>query len=64
MKKLGCFGSSCIDYYTNLQGGKAFIGGGPLNSAVHASDKGVLTGIQWTIRFRGSTKNTVPQSPI
>ncbi|MBR2551887.1 MAG: hypothetical protein IKF05_02680 [Erysipelotrichaceae bacterium] len=43
MKKLGCFGSSCIDYYTNPQGGKAFIGGGPLNSAVHASGKGIHT---------------------
>ena len=30
-----------MDYYVNLDKGKAFIGGGPLNSAVHASGKGI-----------------------
>lgn len=41
MKRLVCFGSCCIDYYSNLDGGKAFVGGGPLNTAVYAAETGL-----------------------
>ena len=33
--KLAAVGSNCIDYYNNLDGGKAFPGGGPVNMAVY-----------------------------
>ena len=33
--KLAAVGSNCIDYYGNLDGGKAFPGGGPVNMAVY-----------------------------
>ena len=35
------FGSHCIDYYENLDGGTPFAGGGPLNTAVHMSRLGI-----------------------
>ena len=40
-KSFAAFGSHCIDYYTNLNGGTAFAGGGPLNSAVHIRSLGI-----------------------
>lgn len=33
--KLAAIGSNCIDYYKNLEGGKSFPGGGPVNMAVY-----------------------------
>lgn len=33
--RLAAIGSNCIDFYTNLDGGKAFPGGGPVNMAVY-----------------------------
>ena len=33
--RLAAVGSNCIDYYKNLEGGKAFAGGGPVNMAVY-----------------------------
>ncbi|MBE5905395.1 MAG: fructoselysine 6-kinase [Lachnospiraceae bacterium] len=33
--KLAAIGSNCIDYYNNMDGGKAFAGGGPVNMAVY-----------------------------
>lgn len=33
--KLAAVGSNCIDYYNNVEGGKAFAGGGPVNMAVY-----------------------------
>ncbi len=33
--KLAAIGSNCIDYYNNINGGKAFAGGGPVNMAVY-----------------------------
>ena len=33
--KLAATGSNCIDYYGNVDGGKAFAGGGPVNMAVY-----------------------------
>lgn len=33
--KLAAIGSNCIDYYSNLKGGKPFPGGGPVNMAVY-----------------------------
>lgn len=33
--KLGAIGSNCVDYYENLQDGRAFPGGGPVNMAVY-----------------------------
>ena len=42
-KILASFGSSCIDYYVNLNGGTAFAGGGPVNSAVIAASLGIRT---------------------
>lgn len=33
--KLAAIGSNCIDYYTNVDGGKACPGGGPVNMAVY-----------------------------
>ena len=41
MKRLACFGSCCIDYYTDLNGGSPFAGGGPVNAAVKAAEKGM-----------------------
>ena len=34
--KLAAIGSNCIDYYNNVDGGKAYPGGGPVNMAVYA----------------------------
>ena len=34
--RLAAIGSNCIDYYNNLDGGKSFAGGGPVNMAVYA----------------------------
>lgn len=33
--KLAAVGSNCIDFYSNLDGGKAYPGGGPVNMAVY-----------------------------
>lgn len=33
--KLAAVGSNCIDFYTNIDGGKGFPGGGPVNMAVY-----------------------------
>ena len=33
--RLAAIGSNCIDFYHNLEGGKAFPGGGPVNMAVY-----------------------------
>lgn len=33
--KLAAIGSNCVDYYLNLEGGKGFPGGGPVNMAVY-----------------------------
>ena len=33
--RLAAFGSNCIDYYVNQQGGTAYPGGGPVNMAVY-----------------------------
>lgn len=33
--KLAAVGSNCIDYYSNIEGGKAYPGGGPVNMAVY-----------------------------
>ena len=41
MKRLVCFGSCCIDFYSNLKGGKPFVGGGPVNTAVYAAELGM-----------------------
>lgn len=41
MTRLACFGSCCIDYYTNLDNGTAFAGGGPVNTAVHCAELGL-----------------------
>ncbi len=41
MKRLACFGSCCIDYYTSLDTPAAFAGGGPLNTAVHCTRLGL-----------------------
>ncbi len=41
MRDIACFGSCCIDYYMNLDGGTPFVGGGPLNMAVHMIHLGV-----------------------
>lgn len=33
--KLAAIGSNCVDYYNNIEGGKAYPGGGPVNMAVY-----------------------------
>ena len=33
--RLAAIGSNCIDFYKNLEGGKPFPGGGPVNMAVY-----------------------------
>jgi fructoselysine 6-kinase len=33
--KLAAVGSNCVDYYENIDGGKAYPGGGPVNMAVY-----------------------------
>ncbi|WOV56328.1 fructoselysine 6-kinase [Enterococcus faecium] len=38
--KLAAIGSNCIDYYSNLDGGTAFAGGGPVNMAVYTKRLG------------------------
>ena len=38
--KLAAVGSNCIDFYKNIDGGKAYPGGGPLNMAVYAIRNG------------------------
>lgn len=34
--RLASIGSNCVDFYTNIDGGKAFAGGGPVNMGVYA----------------------------
>lgn len=46
--RLAAIGSNCIDYYKNLEGGKPFPGGGPVNMAVY------------TIRLGGTASYTGP----
>lgn len=46
--RLAAIGSNCIDYYKNLEGGKPFPGGGPVNMAVY------------TIRLGGSASYLGP----
>lgn len=41
--KFAAIGSNCIDYYKNLDGGKAFPGGGPVNMAVYARRLGYVS---------------------
>ncbi|MCR5795485.1 MAG: fructoselysine 6-kinase [Solobacterium sp.] len=43
--QLVCFGSTCIDYYTDQDGGTPFVGGGPLNMAVHAAGLGIRSAL-------------------
>lgn len=38
--KLAAVGSNCIDYYTNIENGKAYPGGGPVNMAVYTQRLG------------------------
>ena len=38
--KLAAIGSNCIDYYADIEGGRAYPGGGPVNMAVYASRLG------------------------
>lgn len=38
--KLAAIGSNCIDYYENLDGGRAYPGGGPVNMSVYAKRLG------------------------
>ena len=38
--KLAAVGSNCIDYYNNIEGGKAYPGGGPVNMAVYTVRNG------------------------
>ncbi|MBQ5756131.1 MAG: fructoselysine 6-kinase [Erysipelotrichaceae bacterium] len=38
--KLAAVGSNCIDHYNNLDGGKSFPGGGPVNMAVYTVRNG------------------------
>ena len=33
--KLAAVGSNCVDFYNNVEGGKAYPGGGPVNMAVY-----------------------------
>ncbi|MBR6040008.1 MAG: fructoselysine 6-kinase, partial [Clostridia bacterium] len=33
--KLAAVGSNCVDFYNNVEGGKAFPGGGPVNMAIY-----------------------------
>ena len=33
--KLAAVGSNCIDFYSNIEDGKAYPGGGPVNMAVY-----------------------------
>ena len=40
--RLAAVGSNCIDYYNNIDGGKAFPGGGPVNMAVYTLRLGCL----------------------
>ena len=35
--KLAAVGSNCVDFYQNVEGGKAYPGGGPVNMAVPIS---------------------------
>ena len=46
--RLAAIGSNCIDFYKNMEGGKAFPGGGPVNMAVY------------TIRMGGSASYIGP----
>ena len=38
--KLAAVGSNCIDYYANIDGGKSYPGGGPVNMAVYTVRNG------------------------
>lgn len=68
--QLVCFGSTCVDYYTDHNGGTPFIGGGPLNMAVHASKLGIRTAMvsaagtdRYGMMFRNALKyNNVDDS--
>ena len=33
--KLAAVGSNCVDFYNNVEGGKAYPGGGPVNMAIY-----------------------------
>ena len=46
--KLAAVGSNCIDYYNNVDNGKAYPGGGPVNMAVY------------TVRLGGEASYTGP----
>lgn len=46
--KLAAVGSNCIDFYSNIEGGKAYPGGGPVNMAVY------------TVRLGGQSSYTGP----
>ena len=46
--KLAAVGSNCIDYYSNIEDGKAYPGGGPVNMAVY------------TVRLGGQSSYTGP----
>ena len=46
--KLAAVGSNCIDFYNNLEGGRAYPGGGPVNMAVY------------TVRLGGQASYTGP----
>ena len=46
--KLAAVGSNCIDYYVNLDGGRPYPGGGPVNMAVY------------TVRLGGEASYTGP----
>ena len=38
--KLAAVGSNCIDHYRNIDGGKSYPGGGPVNMAVYTVRNG------------------------
>ena len=46
--KLAAVGSNCIDFYSNIEDGKAYPGGGPVNMAVY------------TVRLGGQSSYTGP----
>ena len=47
--KLAAVGSNCIDFYSNIEDGKAYPGGGPVNMAVY------------TVRLGGQSSYTGPE---
>ena len=46
--KLAAVGSNCVDFYSNIENGKAYPGGGPVNMAVY------------TVRLGGEASYTGP----